>query len=174
MVEFAVDGRAYVDARGCSLAEAAQEAEGNFCDVDLGELECVDFKVAKGYDEDDEICDDYDVVNGDWYTPAEDQDYIVGFEVDARAHVSVRAVDTVRAVEEACREIYMVDFGELECIKWKAVKVTDAKGKLYDDERDLFGAAQAGVDRLIAGAERQRSGVNKGHGARSAEDLERV
>ena len=136
-VGFKVDGRAYVEARGKSPDEAAQKAVVDFASVDLGELECVDFKAVIAYDENDEIIDDYDIANGSWFEAGEEQDYLVGFAVDCRAYVTVLAESPADAVWKAESDFSLVALGNLEVNCWKPVHAEDEQGKLYDSEQDF-------------------------------------
>lgn len=161
-VGFAVDGRAYVEARGKSPAEAAEKAVVDFCNVDLGELECVDFKAVIAYDKNDEIIDDYDVVNGSWFKAGEEQSFTVGFKVDARAYVTVFAGSPAEAVRKAESDFCLVALGNLEVNSWKPVHVEDEHGKLYDSEQDLLGNGGV-VDGLIDEAAGKCSGMSNGY-----------
>lgn len=150
-VGFAVDGRAYVDVRAESPAKAADLGAVDFAFLDLGELECVDFRAVIAHDENDEIVDDCDVANGDWYKAGAEQNYTVGYAVDGRVYVGVIARSPADAVRKAEGDFGGTSLGVLEVVGWKPVNVEDEKGKLYDDERELFGNGRT-VDGLISEA----------------------
>lgn len=152
-VGIAVEGRAYVDVRACSPVEAETKANVDLCDADFGELEDIDWKRVHVEDEQGNYYYDEDLVRD---FAGDEQEYAVKFAVDGRAYVRVQASDTVSAVKKACQEVCDLDFGELEDIEWNAVNVTDARGRLYDSERDLFGPTQGVIDDLIANAEAQK------------------
>lgn len=157
VVGIAVEGRAYVDVRACSPVEAETKANVDFCDADLGELECIDWKRVNVEDSKGRLFDDDDLSKE---SAGEEQEYSVGFAVDGRVYVQVNADNTVRAVEKACQEVCDMDFGKLECIDWRAVNVEDARGRLYDDERSLFGPTSGSLEQLISDAEKTRKDID--------------
>lgn len=60
------------------------------------------------------------------------QEYVLSYAIDGRVDVRVAATDIQDAKEKGDCMIGDLDFGEVECITWKAVNIEDSKGNLHD------------------------------------------
>lgn len=56
-VSFAVDGRAHVTVDANNPEEAKEKASQELCDIDFGELECIDWNAVNAEDEHGNLTD---------------------------------------------------------------------------------------------------------------------